>query len=72
MKRIHCGDLVPGCTFKAQAETEQEVLHEETRHLREAHGLDATWQFVERARSRIRDTEASASDRQRPEAALPG
>ena len=72
MKRIYCGDLVPGCTFKAQAETEQEVLHEETRHLREAHGIDANWQFVERARSRIRDVESAARERPRHDGAHPG
>jgi predicted small metal-binding protein len=71
MKRIHCGDLIPGCGFKAQAATEQEVLHEEADHVRDAHGLDVTWQFLERARSRIREAEAGA-ERSRREAALPG
>ena len=26
MKRIQCGDLVPGCDFKAQAATDADVL----------------------------------------------
>lgn len=55
MKRIECGDLVPGCTFKAQAETEAEVLHMESDHVRHAHNLKVTPQFLERARSRIKD-----------------
>jgi predicted small metal-binding protein len=59
MKRIVCGDLVPGCTFKAQAETEAEVLHVEMNHVRSAHGLDATPQFLERARQRIQEVEPS-------------
>jgi predicted small metal-binding protein len=61
MKRIVCGDLVPGCAFKAQAETEAEVLHVEMDHVRAAHGLDATPQFLERARARIRDVEPSSA-----------
>ncbi len=57
MKRIECGDLVPGCTFKAQAETEADVLHMESDHVRHAHGLEVTPQFLERARSRVKDVE---------------
>ena len=57
MKRIECADLVPGCTFKAQAETEADVLHMETDHVRHAHNLEVTPQFLERARSRIKDVE---------------
>jgi predicted small metal-binding protein len=55
MKRIMCGDLVPGCTFKAQAKTEAEVLHMEADHVRNAHGLNVDSQFLERARGRIQD-----------------
>ena len=62
MKRIVCGDLVPGCTFKAQADTEAEVLHVEMDHVRKAHGIDATPQFLERARQRIRDVEPAAGE----------
>jgi predicted small metal-binding protein len=68
MKRIVCGDLVPGCTFKAQAETEAEVLHVEMDHVRAAHGLEATPQFLERARQRIREVEGRRGSRPRPEA----
>lgn len=59
MKRIDCGDLVPGCTFKAQAETEAEVLHIESNHVKNAHGFDVTPEFLTRARGRIRDAESS-------------
>ena len=61
MKRILCGNLVPGCTFKAQAETEAEVLHVESDHARNVHGLNVTPQFLERARSRIRDVELAVA-----------
>jgi predicted small metal-binding protein len=59
MKRINCGDLVPGCGFKAQAATEAEVLHEEADHARQAHGLDVSSGFIERARARIEDVTAA-------------
>lgn len=57
MKRILCGDLVPGCAFKAQAETEADVLHMETDHVRSVHGIEVTPGFLERARERIQDVE---------------
>ena len=59
MKRIMCGDLVPGCTFKAQAETEAEVLHMESDHVRAVHQVEVTPQFLDRARERIQDVEHS-------------
>jgi predicted small metal-binding protein len=71
MKRIHCGDLVPGCTFVARAASEADVLHEEARHAREMHGLEVTPAFLERARSRIRDAEAPAAQAE-PRASHPG
>jgi predicted small metal-binding protein len=57
MKRIECGDLVPGCTFHAQAASEAEVLSAELEHVRQVHGLTATPQFLERARGRIVDVD---------------
>jgi predicted small metal-binding protein len=65
MKRILCGDLVPGCTFKAQAETEADVLHVETDHARAAHGIEVTPGFLARARERIQDVEDSAAGKKR-------
>lgn len=64
MKRIQCGDLVPGCGFKAQAETEAEVLHVETDHVRNVHKLDVTPEFLERARGRIQEVEHTAAAEQ--------
>ncbi|MGH6923311.1 MAG: DUF1059 domain-containing protein [Propylenella sp.] len=65
MKRILCGDLVPGCTFKAQAESEAEVLHVETDHARASHGMEVTPGFLARARERIVDVEAPAAAKKR-------
>lgn len=60
MKRIVCGDLVPGCEFKAQGRSEPEVLSVELDHARQVHGITPTPQFLERARDRIEDVESNA------------
>ncbi|MGQ7794234.1 DUF1059 domain-containing protein [Faunimonas sp. B44] len=60
MKRISCGDLVPGCNFKAQADTDQDVLHIEARHARQAHDLVVTPRFLERAKARIQEVSEEA------------
>jgi predicted small metal-binding protein len=62
MKRIACGDLVPGCTFKAQAGTEAEVLSAELEHVRQVHGLAVTPSFLERARKRIAEVEPAKAE----------
>lgn len=38
-KEIECGKVVPGCKFKAHAETEEELLKQVADHAREAHGV---------------------------------
>ena len=53
MKRIQCGDLVPGCDFKAQARSNAEVLQMELDHARNVHSLTPTPQFLQRAFDRI-------------------
>ncbi len=60
MKRILCGDLVPGCTFKAQAETDAQVLSVELDHVRTIHDIDVTPAFLERARGRIEEVHDAA------------
>lgn len=57
MKRIQCGDLVPGCDFKAQAPSVAEVLSVEIDHARQVHDITVTPQFLQRARDRIEDVE---------------
>ncbi len=57
MKRIECGSLVPGCTFKAQAATDADALSMELRHVKEAHQIAVTPAFLERARARIENVE---------------
>ena len=37
MKTIHCGDLVPGCDFKARADSEADLMQKVSAHVRDAH-----------------------------------
>ncbi len=38
-KTIACTDVVPGCGFKAEAESESELMKEIATHAAEAHGV---------------------------------
>ena len=61
MKTIACGDLVPGCDYKARAETEAELLSKVSAHARTAHPeLEMTPALIERVKGRIRDEGAPA------------
>lgn len=57
MKSIQCRELFPGCEFKAEGRTEEEVLSQAASHAATVHGLteldDAT---VAKVRGCIRET----------------
>ena len=72
MKRIACGDLVPGCEFTARAPTVAEVLSVELEHARRAHDINVTPQFLQRARDRIEDVQPEPAGEVRREAARRG
>lgn len=38
-KKIACGDVVPGCQWKAEAATEEELMKKVVAHAAEAHGV---------------------------------
>ena len=38
-KVLRCADIVPGCDYRAEGETEDEVLNKAARHADEAHGI---------------------------------
>jgi predicted small metal-binding protein len=40
MKEFRCGELVPGCEWRIEGESENEILAEVAVHAREAHGMD--------------------------------
>ncbi|MHA3979436.1 DUF1059 domain-containing protein [Halovulum sp. GXIMD14794] len=54
-KVLKCGDLMPGCSFQAKAETEDEILQAAAAHAKEAHGLEATPELVEKVKAAIRE-----------------
>lgn len=72
MKRIQCGDLVPGCEFRAQASSVAEVLSVELEHARQAHDINVTPMFLQRARDRIEEVELESAGDLRREAARHG
>ncbi|MBA3337584.1 MAG: DUF1059 domain-containing protein [Chloroflexia bacterium] len=55
MKRLACGDLVPGCSQTFQAATEDEIVAQAGKHAVEAHGMDVTPELVEAVRGKISD-----------------
>ena len=54
MKTIVCGDVVPGCHTMIRAETEADLLHKVSDHIRTAHRLNVTPKMLEKARGQIR------------------
>ena len=54
MKHISCGDIVPGCTFTAEAEAEAKLLGKVAAHAKQAHGItEITPELVGQVRSKI-------------------
>jgi len=50
---LYCNDLVPGCTFEARGDSDEEILAEFADHISTAHGMahisDAVLAMVVRA-----------------------
>jgi predicted small metal-binding protein len=40
MKQFNCGDIVPGCEWTIEGETDDDILENVGEHAREAHGMD--------------------------------
>ena len=56
MKTIACGDLVPGCDFRARAETEADLLAKVSSHVRTAHpDIEMTPALVASVKGKIRE-----------------
>lgn len=53
-KEIECNNIVPGCEFKAHAETEEELLKQVGDHARDAHGLtDVTPELLAKVKAAV-------------------
>lgn len=54
-KQISCGDVVPGCDWKASAQTEDELLKQVTAHAAQAHGVkEVTPELAAQVKAAIR------------------
>ena len=55
-KTIACTDLFPGCEFKAEAESEADLLQKVAAHAASAHGVsEITDEMVSKVKGCIRD-----------------
>ena len=55
-KVIECNDLFPGCAFKAEAESEADLLQKVAAHAASAHGVsEMTDDVVSKVKGCIRD-----------------
>lgn len=55
MKRIACGDVVPGCSFTASAETDDELMKKVVAHAAQQHGVtEVTPELAEKVRGAIK------------------
>ncbi|WP_026380940.1 DUF1059 domain-containing protein [Afifella pfennigii] len=62
MKTITCGELVPGCDYKARADTEADVLSKVSEHVRTAHPeIEMTPKMVEKVKSKIHEEPHSSA-----------
>jgi predicted small metal-binding protein len=53
-KHIACGDVVPGCTWTAQAPTDEELVKKVVAHAAEAHGVtEVTPELADKVRAAI-------------------
>jgi predicted small metal-binding protein len=57
MKEFFCGAVVPDCTARFRAETENAILAQVARHAHDDHGMEhVPDSVVEAVRAQIRDT----------------
>jgi predicted small metal-binding protein len=55
-KEIACGDVVPGCAFRATAATEQELVQKVAQHAKAAHAVaEVTPELAAKVKAAIRD-----------------
>jgi predicted small metal-binding protein len=56
MKTFECGTLVPGCTWRTEAEESSEVIRRAAEHLRTAHGeAEVRPTMVDQIKARVHD-----------------
>jgi len=54
-RHISCGDVVPGCDWKEEAATEEELMKKVVEHAAEAHGVrEVSPELAEKVKEAIR------------------
>lgn len=54
-EQISCNDVVPGCTWKAEAATEEELMKKVVEHAAEVHGVhEVSPELAEKVKAAIR------------------
>ena len=55
-RHVHCTDIVPGCQFRTQGESEEEILQKVAAHAAAVHGItDVTPTLVAQVKGAIRE-----------------
>ena len=55
-KELECGDLMPGCDFKAEADNMADLMEQVVDHAKEVHGItEITPDLAQKVQSAIRD-----------------
>lgn len=55
MKRLACGDVVPGCTWTASAASDEELMKQVVAHAAHAHGVkEVTPELAAQVKSAIK------------------
>lgn len=59
-KHIACNDVVPGCSFTADAATEEELVQKVAAHAKHSHGVaDVTPELAAKVKAAITTSDAS-------------
>ena len=61
MKKLACGDLMPGCPEVIESENEDDILSAAGKHVVDVHGMEVTPELVELVRGAIRDVDDPVS-----------
>ena len=55
-KKLECGDLMPGCDFKAEAEDMADLMEQVVDHAKEVHGIEViTPDLAQKVQAAIKD-----------------
>ena len=55
-KELKCGDLMPGCDFKAEAEDMADLMEKVVDHAKEVHGIEViTPELAQKVQAAIKD-----------------